>query len=198
MSIRIVDLDRTVQQNDAMLAKLATQTELLRYVAEIPGPYQVARPPHRTAVRVDASVSVPAMTDAGQAVRARQEHLGLSMVALAEAAGISRDTLSEIEHGQGFRRSSLTKIERVLNDAEEEAGFIASLPTVAPDEPHIVALTPGGPRQGRLCQSHSREQPTRNAPAATIHSATVTGRHRLARMSGYRSLLVADLFAQAQ
>ena len=34
MSIPIMDLHRTVQQNDAMLAMMATQTELLRYIAE--------------------------------------------------------------------------------------------------------------------------------------------------------------------
>jgi len=47
---------------------------------------------------------------------------------LADAAGVSRDTLAAIESGQGFRRASLTKIERALDAAEEEAGITAPPP----------------------------------------------------------------------
>jgi DNA-binding XRE family transcriptional regulator len=44
---------------------------------------------------------------------------------LAELASVSRDTLAAIEEGQGFRRSSLTKIEQALNRIEEESGIDA-------------------------------------------------------------------------
>jgi transcriptional regulator with XRE-family HTH domain len=72
------------------------------------------------------------MSDEGERVRARRERLGMGKRELADLAGVSRDTLAAIEEGQGFRRSSLTKIEQALANIEEEAGFDA--PPLAPQD----------------------------------------------------------------
>lgn len=63
------------------------------------------------------------MSPDGERVRARRERLGMDKLHLAEQAGVSRETLAAIEKGQGFRRSSLTKIEKVLRELEQEAGL---------------------------------------------------------------------------
>ena len=91
--------------------------------------------------------SVPVSSE-GDAVRRRREHLGMHKNELADAAGVSRDTLAAIEAGEGFRRVSLTKIERALDAAEEEAGIGAPPPPPQPraGEPHMVTIrgTRGG------------------------------------------------------
>ena len=68
------------------------------------------------------------MSNEGERLRSRRERLAMSKLELAEQAGISRDTLAAIERGEGFRRSSLTKVERVLDELEEEAGIHAPAP----------------------------------------------------------------------
>lgn len=70
------------------------------------------------------------VSDEGDRIRARRERLGLDKRHLAADAGISRETLAAIEGGQGFRRTSLTKIERVLDKLEAMAGLDA--PPAAP------------------------------------------------------------------
>ena len=72
--------------------------------------------------RLDRQESGP-MSDEGAQVRQRRERLSMDKVTLAELADVSRDTLAAIERGEGFRRSSLTKIETALERAEEEAGI---------------------------------------------------------------------------
>jgi len=72
----------------------------------------------------------------GDAVRARRERIGLSVVELAKLAQVSRDTISAIEAGEGFRRTSLSKIERALTASEEEHGLA---PMLAPSQPDVVA-----------------------------------------------------------
>ena len=59
----------------------------------------------------------------GAEVQARRERLGMDKKQLAIEAGVSRQTLAEIEAGKGFRASSLTKIVRALERAEAEAGI---------------------------------------------------------------------------
>ena len=80
----------------------------------------------------------------GDIVRRRRERLGMHKGELAEAAGVNRDTLAAIEAGEGFRRVSLTKIERALDAAEQEAGIgTPPLETPAPSEPatpHVVTI----------------------------------------------------------
>ena len=88
-----------------------------------------------TRLRVEASGPV---TDEGEQVRARRERLGLSMNQLAKSAAVSRDTISAIEAGQGFHRSSLTKIERALEIAEDEYGITAPPPTS--EKPHVIVV----------------------------------------------------------
>lgn len=78
------------------------------------------------------------MSDDGQRVRARRERLGMGKRELAAMAGVARDTLAAIEEGQGFRRSSLTKIERALDEAEAEAGIDAPPAKVSADEQDLV------------------------------------------------------------
>lgn len=65
------------------------------------------------------------MSGEGERVRSRRERLGISKAELAREANVGRHTLSAIEKGEGFRRSSLTKLERALDSLETEAGFDA-------------------------------------------------------------------------
>ena len=81
--------------------------------------------------RQDTAQSGP-VSDEGDNVRRRRERLGMSKGELADAAGVNRDTLAAIESGEGFRRVSLTKIERALLTAEQEAGLDAP-PAVKPE-----------------------------------------------------------------
>src|SRR5689334_10955415 len=92
--------------------------------------------------------------DEGNHVRLRRERLGMDKSQLAREAGVSRETLAAIERGEGFRRSTLTKIEHALDEAEKEAGLEAA-PLPAPpaaqsgsatSDPHVVTIrgTRGG------------------------------------------------------
>lgn len=65
------------------------------------------------------------MSNEGTRVRDRRERLGIGKKALAELAGVNRNTLAAIEAGESFNRTSLAKLERVLDDLEEEAGIDA-------------------------------------------------------------------------
>ena len=65
------------------------------------------------------------VSDEGKEVTRRRERLGMHKNELADAAGVSRATLAAIEGGEGYRRASLTKIERALAEAEAEAGMTA-------------------------------------------------------------------------
>jgi len=56
-------------------------------------------------------------------LRARMDRLGISDSELARESGVNRDTIAAIKRGQGFRRSSLTKLEAKLSELEEEAGI---------------------------------------------------------------------------
>lgn len=63
------------------------------------------------------------MSDDGERVKSRRERLGMDKKELAEQAGVDRATLTAIEDGKGFRRSSLAKLELALASAEEELGI---------------------------------------------------------------------------
>ena len=82
------------------------------------------------------------VSDDGDRIRARRERLGVDKRHLAAEAGISRETLAAIEGGQGFRRTSLTKIERVLDKLEEEAGMTETkqAPSEPAAEPQLVTI----------------------------------------------------------
>jgi transcriptional regulator with XRE-family HTH domain len=87
------------------------------------------------------------VTTEGDEVRARRERLGMHKGELAESAGVNRDTLAAIEAGEGFRRVSLTKIERALDVAEAEAGIDTPPPAAAPSDqpgPRMVSFRIGG------------------------------------------------------
>jgi transcriptional regulator with XRE-family HTH domain len=58
---------------------------------------------------------------AGERVRERREALGLTKIDLASAAGVNRDTLSDLENGAGFQSGTLKKVESALDAAEETA-----------------------------------------------------------------------------
>lgn len=64
-----------------------------------------------------------AMGEDGDQIRERRVRLGLTKVELAEAAGVTRETLGAIEAGKGFRQDTKAKIDRALDDAEAEAGI---------------------------------------------------------------------------
>lgn len=56
-------------------------------------------------------------------VSARMERLGITDVELAREAKMDRGTIAAIKRGQGFRRSSLAKLERTLDALEHETGL---------------------------------------------------------------------------
>lgn len=87
--------------------------------------------------RLDKADSL-VMGDEGERVRARRERLVMGKRELAELAGVSRDTLAAIEDGRGFRRSSLTKIENALADAEALAGLDAPTATASAADVDVV------------------------------------------------------------
>ncbi|MET1062188.1 MAG: helix-turn-helix domain-containing protein [Aeromicrobium sp.] len=74
----------------------------------------------------------PAMTDSdtpestpvtdGALVRARRERLGASQSDVADEAGVNRDTVSAVEHGNA-RAKSRRIVEDALTRMEEEAGL---------------------------------------------------------------------------
>ena len=71
------------------------------------------------------------MSDEGKKVTARRVRLELGIGDLAEAAKVSRDTLSDLESGsKDFRQATLGKVVRALDLLEEEAG-LGELPTGA-------------------------------------------------------------------
>ncbi|HET6916646.1 MAG TPA: helix-turn-helix transcriptional regulator [Acidimicrobiales bacterium] len=78
------------------------------------------------------------MSDEGRRIRERRERLGLDKKELAEEAEVHRNTLSALENGESFNRSTLAKLERALDRLELEAGINA--PPVETDESdqHIV------------------------------------------------------------
>lgn len=76
------------------------------------------------------------MSNEGERLRQRRERLGIDKKALAEAAGVNRNTLAAIENGESFNRSSLAKLERVLDELEHEAGLDA--PPAAPTEADLI------------------------------------------------------------
>lgn len=83
------------------------------------------------------------VSDDGDRVRLRRERAQLHVNELAELAGVNRDTLSAIEAGKGFRRTSLSKVENALTQFEELHGITAPpLPeqTVQATGPRIVTL----------------------------------------------------------
>jgi len=64
------------------------------------------------------------MSNEGSQVRARRERLGMGIKDLAAEAGVSRDTLSDLETGaKDFRQATLYKVLRALDRIEEESGI---------------------------------------------------------------------------
>ena len=84
------------------------------------------------------------MSNEGAQVRARRERLGMDKKALAEEAGVSRNTLAAIESGDSFNRTTLAKIERALDELEAEAGLEA--PLVESAEENLVEFEVEGDR----------------------------------------------------
>lgn len=79
------------------------------------------------------------MSNEGERVRARREHLGLDKVELAKAARVNRNTLAAIESGESFNRTTLAKLERALAAYELEAGVNApDLNSAGGSDEHLV------------------------------------------------------------
>lgn len=82
---------------------------------------------------------LPDMSNEGSQVRARRERLGMGIRDLAKEAGVSRDTLSDMESGtKDFRQATLGKVLRALDRIEEEVGFDSPPADDAESEPKIV------------------------------------------------------------
>lgn len=66
-------------------------------------------------------LSVPFVgnTDLGQRLRTRRMALGLSVTALAKAAGVDRSRVSAAESGAAIRSSTLGALEAALDQAEK-------------------------------------------------------------------------------
>lgn len=72
------------------------------------------------------------MGNEGSEVRARRERLQMTISQLAEEAGISRDTLSDMEsERKNFTQLTLSKVQQALDRLEDEAGIDAPLPSSA-------------------------------------------------------------------
>ena len=72
---------------------------------------------------------LPDMNTEGSQVRARRERLGMGIKDLATEAGVSRDTLSDLESGtKDFRQATLYKVQRALDRIESESGIDAPPP----------------------------------------------------------------------
>lgn len=108
------------------------------------------------------------VSDEGKAVQARRERLGLGKNELAEAADVSRDTVAAIEAGEGFRRSSLTKIENALKAAEDEAGLTAPPRVNEPAGPHIVVVQLKNERGEVVLQGPVEDLPALEAAAQRL------------------------------
>lgn len=81
---------------------------------------------------------LPAVSDEGSQVQARRERLGMGIKELAAEAGVSRDTLSDLESGtKDYRQTTLGKVLRALARIEQEAGLDTPLPPPS-GEPHLV------------------------------------------------------------
>jgi len=73
------------------------------------------------------------MSNEGSQVRARRERLGMGIKDLAAEAGVSRDTLSDLESGtKDFRQATLYKVLRALDRIEEESGIDTPPPSEGP------------------------------------------------------------------
>jgi transcriptional regulator with XRE-family HTH domain len=84
------------------------------------------------------------MADDAERLRMRMDRLGISDSELARISGVNRDTIAAIKRGQGFRRSSLTKLETTLAKLEHEAGIGA--PPSPEDVVEVTIDFPDGSR----------------------------------------------------
>lgn len=78
------------------------------------------------------------MSDDAQRLQARMDRLGITDSELSRESAddgprVDRATVAAIRKGQGFRRDSLTRLERTLDRLETEAGLDAEEPS-APAE----------------------------------------------------------------
>lgn len=90
--------------------------------------------------RIDREQSAH-MSEVGAEVKTRRERLGLTIRDLAAEAGVSRDTISDLESGRkDFRQLTLSKIQRALDRLEEEAGIGAPTPVLHSTEAGLVEL----------------------------------------------------------
>lgn len=91
------------------------------------------------------------MSDEGKVVRARRERLGLSGLELAretETHGrkVNRNTIASIEAGKSFNRTTLARLQKVLDELEAESGLqpMDQAPEGSPEpsdaEPHIIIV----------------------------------------------------------
>lgn len=55
----------------------------------------------------------------GAEILRRREALGITKVALARAAGVTRETLAALEDGRGHRSDTLAKVRRALDELEK-------------------------------------------------------------------------------
>lgn len=78
------------------------------------------------------------MSEEGDRVRRRRERLGIDKSSLAREARVNRNTLTAIEGGESFNRTTLAKIEKALDALELEAGIDTPPAQVAANEQDIV------------------------------------------------------------
>lgn len=94
--------------------------------------------------RVDRGDSEP-MSNQGAEVKARRERLGMTIIDLAGEAGVSRDTLSDMESGRkNFTQLTLSKVLRALERIEAEVGIY--VPPVPSTERDLVEIEVEGNR----------------------------------------------------
>lgn len=65
----------------------------------------------------------PVDSHTGEAFKARRTAIGMSVAALAKAAGVDRGSLTALEEGRGVRDTTVAAIEKTLSDLEHELGM---------------------------------------------------------------------------
>lgn len=101
-------------------------------------------------------------------IRARRERLGISKAELAREAKVSRTTMNAMEAGEGFQRSTLTKVERALARFEREAGFEPPPQPAADEDVKVVEVELPDGRKARVTVKVSADPAEVTAQLAAI------------------------------
>lgn len=107
------------------------------------------------------------MEDDAAQIQVRRENLGVTKAELAREAGVSRTTLTDIEAGKGFQRSTFVRIDRALRKLEEEYGHNAPPPPQPSAQENRIAFEVELP-DGRIARIVTRGDAPPEETAAQV------------------------------